>query len=80
LQVNDGTNLLYYLAKFGGNRKAHVGLIGQSVMFFIFCHDQSISGAAALLQQIVSAFVGRYRRGLYSVFFGEEKPFLADLI
>jgi len=42
LGLNDGTDHLYYHAKFGGNRTTHVGVREQGMMFFtlkkIFVH------------------------------------------
>ena len=61
--------VLYHQAQFGGNRTTHVGVRGQSLMFFTFRHAFAggVFGYRYVVklaqQEIASVFEGRFRRG-----------------
>jgi len=72
---------LYHHAKFRGNRATHVGVRGQSVMFFclFFVYNAPEINVAAdlvalLQQEIALVIVGRFRCGLQR-FSGKKSPF-----
>ena len=48
---SDGTDLLYCLSKFGGNRKTHIRAWRRSVMFFTLSHFCGFGNVVVLVEQ-----------------------------
>jgi len=77
---NDGMDLLYHRAKFGGNRTTHVGVRGWSVMFSVFFvnNARTLNGrkwrSCIIQEEIASVFVSRFRCGLH-LFSGRKSSF-----